>query len=458
MNTDPRAPDATGATIARAVRERRASACDVLEAALARIDALDSPLNAFTARCTERALARAANVDAEVAAGRDPGPLAGVPFAVKAQIAVAGLITTAGSKLRAADPPAARDAVVVANIERRGGICVGVTNMDEFGMGGTTENRHFGPTRNPRDLSRTPGGSSGGSAAAVSGGLVPIALGSDALGSVRLPASLCGIYGLRPTRGSASGEGLLPPPGSISTIGPMARTIEDVAATFAAMTARDDPYPTRIADVTRMRIGVAGGYFARNCDAQAAIAVATVARVLRATPIEFPEAERSRASAVLVNAAESAGPQLDDLRRRADDYDPLTRDRFLAHALMPAAWYFRAQTFRRDHKAAVLHLLESHSVLLFPATPCAAPPIGTRTLRIDGVEQPTGPSLGVFTQPLAGLDCPVLTVPIASAAPLPIGVQLLAAPGNEALLFDVASLLEREGVVQSTIAHVAAPG
>ena len=458
MSADPRAPDATATTIARAVRERRVSAGDVLEAALARIDAGDPQLNAFTGRCTPRARACAARVDAALAAGGDPGLLAGVPFAVKAQIAVAGLTTTAGSRLHVDDPPALRDAVAVACLERAGAICVGVTNMDEFGMGGTTENRHFGATRNPHDPARVPGGSSGGSAAAVGGGLVPVALGSDALGSVRLPASLCGVYGLRPTRGSVSGDGLLPPPGSIATIGPLARSIDDVATVFAALTGRAHVAPRALApaDIVALRIGVAGDWFARNCDAPAAAAVAMATRALHAAPIDFPEAARGRAAAALINAAESAGPQLDHLRHRADDFDPSTRDRFLAHALMPAAWYFRAQAFRRGHKAAVLRLLESHPVLLFPATPCVAPPIGTRTLRIDGVDQPTGPALGLFTQPLAALDCPVLTVPIAGAGPLPIGVQLLAAPGNEALLFAVAAYLERDGVARSGIGVIAA--
>ncbi len=136
-------------------------------------------------------------------------------------------------------------------------------------------------------------------------------------------------------------------------------------------------------------------------------------RFTNAVGIDFPEAALARAAAVLVNAAESAGPQLERLRSRPDDFDPLTRDRFLAHALLPAAWYFRAQAFRRWHKAEVLRLLREYPVMLFPATPCVAPRIGTRTLVIDGVEQPIGPSLGLYTQPLAALDCPVLTVPIA---------------------------------------------
>ena len=457
MSADARAPDASAVTIADAVRQRRISARDALETALARVNALDGSINAFTALCPERARARADAIDAAIAGGADPGPLAGVPFAVKAQIAVAGLTTTAGSKLHVDDPPATSDARAVTNLERAGAICIGATNMDEFGMGGTTENRHFGSTRNPHDLARVPGGSSGGPAAAVAAGLVPLALGTDALGSVRLPASLCGVYGLRPTRGIVSGDGLLPPPGSIATIGPMARSIDDLAAAFVALTGCESASRIQFRQYESCPIGVAGGFFAQNLDEDASAALGIATRALRATPVEFPEAARARAAAVLVNASESAEPQLDRLRLRPDDYDPMTRDRFLAHALMPAAWYFRAQAFRRWHKAEVLKLLDAYPVLLFPATPRVAPPIGTRTLLIDGIEQPTGPSLGLFTQPLAALDCPVLTVPIARRGRLPVGVQLLAAPDHEDLLFAVAASLERKGVVQSSVARVVPP-
>lgn len=450
MTPDALAADAEATTIAAAVREHRVSATDVVGHALARIESHDEALNAFTAVCADRAREAARRLDASIARGGPVGALAGVPFAVKAQIAVAGLTTTAGSKLHVDDPPAERDAVAVARLERAGAICVGVTNMDEFGMGGTTENRHFGATRNPHDLTRTPGGSSGGSAAAVAAGLVPIALGSDALGSVRLPASLCGVYGLRPTRGTVPGEGLLPPPGSISTIGPLARTIADLAACFDIV-ANTTIAAAAAIDIATIRVGVADGYFLRDLSREGVQSLELAANAFpNAVAIDFPEAARARAAAVLVNASESAGPQLDRLRVRPDDFDPLTRDRFLAHALLPAAWYFRAQVFRRWHKAAVLRLLRECPVILFPATPCVAPRIGTRMLEVDGVEQPIGPTLGLYTQPLAALDCPVLTVPVAREG-LPIGVQLLAAPGNERLLFAVAEYLQQRGVARSTM-------
>ena len=191
----------------------------------------------------------------------------------------------------------------------------------------------------------------------------------------------------------------------------------------------------------------AGGYFAEGLDADAADAVACAADALNITEtVDFPEPRRARAAAMLVHTSESAVGQLPALRNRLDDFDPMTRERFLAHALLPAQWYLHAQRFRRWHIAQVLQLMQRVDVLLLPATPCAAPLLGSRTLRIDGKDLPTGPALGWFTQPLAGTDCPALTVPIVRAGGMPIGVQLFAAPHREDLLLRVARRLEQLGV------------
>src|SRR5262249_17515631 len=196
-------------------------------------------------------------------------------------------------------------------LEAEGAICVGALNMDEFGMGGTTENACFGPTRNPHDLARTPGGSSGGCAAAVAGGVVPLTIGSDALGSTRLPAFLCGGFGLPPTRGIIDGPGVLGAGGTISTLGPLARSSVDIALCLRAWkfgllsnasTARE----------RSIRIAVAGGYFRECLDADAAEAMEIVKKALGIThEIEFPEPRRARAAATLINATESAQGKLD---------------------------------------------------------------------------------------------------------------------------------------------------
>jgi AtzE family amidohydrolase len=438
------------------VRTGAVTAGLVLEATVARIAARNPAVNAFTAQALARARAHAGRVDLARASGAPLGPLAGVPFGVKAMIDIAGLPTTAGSALFRDAPPAARDASVVRRLEAAGAICVGALNMDEFGMGGTTENALYGPTRNPHDRSRTAGGSSGGCAAAIAAGMVPLAVGGDALGSIRLPASLCGVFGLRPTMGRIGRDGVLGG-GGISTLGPMARTAADIALMYQAMRDPDvlgEPRdaPRRNGDV---RLAGVGGHFRERLDPDAADALECVIQGLGITRVvAFPEPRLARAASMLINTSESATGKLDLLRTRLDGFDPLTRDRFLAHALLPAQWYLHAQRFRRWHAAEVLRMFETVDVVVMPATPCVAPPLGTATIRIDGVDLPTGPTLGWFTQPLAGTGCPALTVPVARPGRLPIGVQLFAAPDREDWLVEVASRLEAMGVAASPVAPV----
>ena len=449
---DPLAASATAADIAQAVRAGTVSARAVVDAALARIERIDSRINAFTAVATARARERALQIDAKRSAGEPLGDLAGVPFGVKAMIDVAGVTTTGGSALFRDAKPAPRDAAVVQRLEAAGAVCVGALNMDEFGMGGTTENACFGSTRNPHDPSRTPGGSSGGSAAAVAAGMVPLAIGSDGLGSIRLPASLCGVFGLRPTRGAIPDAGVLGAGGTLATLGPLARTSHDIALCQRVVSA--PPNVAHVPDANApVRIATAGGYFAEALVSDAREALQTVVDALGLTRVvDYPEPRRARAAATLVNAAESATGKLDALRTRLDRFDPATRERFLAHALLPAQWYLAAQRYRRRHIEAVLRMFDDVDVIVVPATPCVAPPIGTRSVSIGEVELPTGPALGWFTQPIAGTDCPALTVPIARGDRLPIGVQLMARHHREDLLFRVAERLEALGVVAAPIA------
>ena len=202
-----------------------------------------------------------------------------------------------------------------------------------------------------------------------------------------------------------------------------------------------------------LRLALAGGYFRERLDADAADAVERVAQSLGIDRvIEFPEPRRARAAAMLINTSETPVGKLDALRTRLPEFDPATRDRFLAHALMPAQWPLHAQRFRTWHIRRVLEMFESVDVVVMPATPCTAPRLGTPTIVIDGVELPTGPTLGWFTQPLAGTDCPALTVPILRPGRLPIGVQLFAPPRREEWLVRVAERLEAAGVAGSMLA------
>jgi AtzE family amidohydrolase len=454
------------AVTAAAIRAGRLKASDVAEQALADIAARDSRYNAFTEVTAARARAEAASVDAAIAAGRNPGPLAGVPFAVKNLFDLEGITTLAGSIIERGRPAAARDAYLVRKLRDAGGVCLGALNMDEYAYGFTTENTHYGPARNPHDTTRMAGGSSGGSAAAVAAGMVPLTLGSDTNGSIRVPSSLCGIFGLKPTYGRLSRSGSYLFAASFDHLGPFSRDVADLALAYDVLQGADpdDPAqqwrpvepasPVLETGTAGLRIAVAGGHFARNGHADAFAAVSAVARGLDATrAVDVPEAARGRAAAFLITMAEGGNLHLPDLRTRPDDFDPVTRDRFLAGALLPAHWLQQAQRVRAAYRAAVLKLFDEVDVLVTPATPYVAPPIGQDMIEVDGEKIPVRPNLGIYTQPISCIGLPALVVPIADPAALgtpggmPIGVQLVAAPWKEQTLFRVAAALERAGIV-----------
>ena len=455
----------TALAIAAAVRARRQSAGDVVAAALARIEALNPRFNAFTAVTAARAQSEAAAIDAKLARGEDPGPLAGVPYAVKNLFDIAGLTTLAGAKIEADKPPAHADATAVARLKAAGAVLVGALNMDEYAYGFTTENAHYGPTRNPHDTARVAGGSSGGSAAAVAGGLVPLALGTDTNGSIRVPSSFCGIFGLKPTYGRLSRAGSAMFVASLDHIGPFARSVADLAACYDALQGPDprDPVcrdappepatPALQRGAQGLRIGVASGYFAPDGTAEAQAALAQAAAALGATrAITIPEAERARAAAFVITAAEGSSQHLADLKRRAGDFDPATRDRFLAGALTPAAWVLQAQRFRRWFHGRMLEIFRDLDIILAPATPIPAPLIGQATMTVGGAEIAVRPNLGMFTQPLSFIGLPIVAVPVHRPGKLPLGIQVIAAPWREADALRAALALEQAGVAAAPVA------
>jgi AtzE family amidohydrolase len=451
--------------IASAVKARQVSAVEVARAALQRIEMVNPVLNAFTTLTSSRALAEAEEVDYAIARGEDPGPLAGVPFGVKNLFDIAGVATLAGSKIRNGSAVAERDATVVRSLSRAGAVLVGALNMDEFAYGFTTENTHYGVTRNPHDLSCVAGGSSGGSGAAIAAGLVPLALGSDTNGSIRVPAAFCGIFGLKPTYGRLSRRGVFQFVESLDCVGPLARSVEDLAAAFDAMQGLDplDPVCTKrpvefcagelAKGAEGLRIAIADDYFARQGDPDAFEAVARVARALGVMEtIAIPEAARARAAAYVITGSEGGNHHLQDLRARAADFDPATRSRFLAGALVPAAWVNFAQRFRSWYRQQLHKLFEKVDIILAPTTPCAAIQIGQRTLVLDGKEVLSRPNIGIFTQPISFVGLPVVSAPVHLPGRMPLGVQLIAAPYKEAVLLRVAYQLEQEGIAAAPVA------
>jgi len=462
------APHELGAVaLAGAIARGELSAGEALAGCLARIEATDARVNAFTDRTVERARREARAVDDARLRGDPLGPLAGVPYAVKNLFDIAGVTTRAGSRVLQADPPAARDAVLVQRLRDAGAVLVGALNMDEFAYGFTTENSHVGACRNPHDLARVAGGSSGGSGAAVAAGQVPLALGSDTNGSIRVPSSLCGVFGLKPTFGRLSRRGSFPFVHNLDHLGPFARSAADLAASYDAMQGADplDPgclatrvqatFATIDAGVDGLRIGVLGGYFDEHAGPAARRAVAQAAAVLEATPgVEWPDAAVARAAAFITTASEGGALHLARLRERAAEFEPLSVDRFIAGALQPAAWYVRAQRFRRVYRERVYALWRDWDVLIAPATPVTATPIGAETFELNGAAVPARPSMGLLTQPVSYAGCPVVAAPLwpDGRAALPIAVQLIAAPWREDLALRAARVLEAAGVALAPVA------
>lgn len=451
-------PEMTAFEIASAVAGRKMSALDATEAALTRIKQHDTVLNSFTDVTADRARAKARAIDADIAAGKSVGPLAGVPFAVKNLFDVAGLPTRAGSKINRDLAPAKRDATLIERLEAAGAVLVGALNMGEYAYDFTGENVHDGPSRNPHDTTRMTGGSSGGSGSAVGGALVPIALGSDTNGSIRVPSSFCGIFGLKPTYGRLSRARSFPFVASLDHLGPFARSVADLALAYDAMQGPDaddgacttrglEPTLPLIANpVSDLRIAIAGGYFQKNVFPEAVEAVSRVAKALDATRVvDVPEAARARAAAYVITTTEGASLHLDRLRKRPNDFDPAVRDRLIAGAMVPAALVDRAQKFRRWYRAQLAEIFKSVDVLLAPATPCTAAKLGQINFNLDGVELPVRANIGIHTQPISFIGLPVVAVPV-PLEPLPIGVQIIAAPWREDIALRVAHALEKMGV------------
>jgi 1-carboxybiuret hydrolase len=329
--------------------------------------------------------------------------------------------------------------------------------MGEYAYDFTGENVHDGPSRNPHDPTRMSGGSSGGSGSAVGGGLVPIALGSDTNGSIRVPSSFCGTFGLKPTYGRLSRARSFPFVASFDHLGPLARSARDLALAYDAMQGADaddaacttrpvEPVALQLAqDIGDLRIAIAGGYFQQNVFPEAVEAVSRVAKALNATEtVELPEAARARSAAYVITTTEGASLHLDRLRKRPDDFDPAVRDRLIAGAMIPAPYVDKAQKFRRWYREKVLELFKSVDVILAPATPCVAPKLGQVNFTLGGVELPVRANIGIHTQPISFIGLPVVAVPV-PLEPMPIGVQIIAAPWREDIALRVAHALEQMG-------------
>jgi AtzE family amidohydrolase len=443
------------------------SAASVLAATQSLIQARNPALNCFTATTFERAQREAAAIDELRSKGRPLPPLAGVPYAVKNLFDVEGMTTLAGAKINAANAPAIADATIVARMSRAGAVLLGALNMEELAYGFLTENHHYGTTRNPRDPERGAGGSSGGSAAAVGAGMLPITLGSDTSGSIRVPASLCGVFGLKPTYGRLSRGGTYPFVNSLDHVGPFANDVLGLALAYDAMQGPDprdpacaqraiEPTVAALALTGGIRIGILGGWFNEWADPAAWRAVQSAAAALGATQwTELKSAEVARAAAYVITAAEGGALHRPRLRTQYEEFGSSSRARLAAGSLIPASWVVQAQRVRRHAYREALDLFGRFDLLIAAAAPAVAPRIGQETLLINGRSIPTKAGLGVLTQPISCIGLPVCTVPVwpgegdtAAERALPVGVQLIGAPWREDLCLAAARTLEQAGIAQ----------
>ena len=455
MNVYPR----TALDCIKAFSAGAMSAREIATATCARIAAHNPLLNAFIDVTNTRALAEADALDAARQRGDASPLLAAVPYAVKNLFDVAGITTLAGAKVLGRNPPAEHDAVLVERMHGAGSLLMGTLNMDALAYGFTTENTHFGATHNPRDAARTAGGSSGGTGAAVAAGLVPIGLGSDTNGSLRVPASLCGVFGLKPTYGRLPRTGTFPFVASLDHLGPLASTVDDLALAYDVLQGpdpRDTVCAQRTTEPTRdkikrglkgLRVARLGGYFDHNAGPEARWAATTAAAALGASDeILLTGAAQARAAAFVITASEGGALHLDALREYAEEFEPLSRDRLTAGVLIPATWYQQAQRYRRLFLSQALALFEQYDLLIAPATPVTAPVLGQETIQLGGQALTTRPNLGLLTQPISFIGLPVAVAPLWPDGGLPIGVQLIAAPWREEVCLRAAWALQELGL------------
>ncbi len=466
------------AAIAADVRSGRRGAVDVLEDHLARIEAADGGLHAFNTVTAVEARAAAAAIDEAVAAGRDPGPLAGVPVALKDNLCTRGVATTCSSRiLEGWVPP--YDATVVRRLAAAGAVVVGKTNLDEFAMGSSTENSAFGPTRNPRDGSRVPGGSSGGSAAAVAAGFAPLALGSDTGGSIRQPAALCGVVGAKPTYGLVSRYGLIAFASSLDQIGPFALSVADAALLLDAIAGPDRADSTclitarpsaaaRLGDgVDGLRVGVvrelagaegiASDVSRRVGDAAEALGAAGA----KVDEVSVPAAIHGLSAYYMIAPAEASSnlARYDGVRygrrepgadvtamytaTRSAGFGAEVKRRIMlgTYALSAGyydAYYGQAQRVRTLIIADFAAAYADFDVLVGPTAPGEAFALGAKTA------DPIAMYLNdVCTVPSNLAGHPAVSVPFGAGDDgLPIGVQVLAPALGESVMFQVAAVLE----------------
>ena len=444
----------SAAELGRRFARREVSPVDAARAHLARIARLDARLNAFLTVTAERALKEAGAAECEIAAGRSRGPLHGVPMALKDLFDTAGLRTTAGSRILAGNVPA-RDAAAAERLRSAGLVLLGKTSLHEFAFGTTSDNPHYGPVRNPWDPERSPGGSSGGTGAALAAGMCPVSLGTDSGGSIRIPAGACGVVGLKPTLGRVSRRGVTPLAWSFDTVGPMARTVEDAALLLNAIAGPDPedewcaarPAEDFARDLERgargLTLGVARDWFFEGVEPGIEAAVRQAIAVLeregaRRAQVSLAGMADAHTAHHAILAAEAAAFHGPWLRERPADYGSDVRRGLELGALIPAADYVNARRVQSVVRATFAAALAEADVLLTPCLPQAPLRVGESMSREPAV------AWNRLLTPVNVAGYPALSLPCGfDGAGMPVGLQIIGRPFEEARVLRVARAYER---------------
>ncbi|MGI5489532.1 amidase [Microtetraspora malaysiensis] len=427
--------------LAADLRTGRTTATDLVRDALDAVTRLDPLVNAFVTVAADQALAEARQADREIADGVDRGPLHGIPVAVKDLIMVAGLPTTMGSR-HFADHVPTSDAACVRQLRAAGAIVVGQTTTHQFAYGPTGDRSANGPARNPHDLERMTGGSSAGSAAAVAAGMVPLALGTDTGGSVRIPAALCGIAGFKPAYGRISADGVFPLSETLDHVGLLARNAEDCRTAYQVLV------PDGLRPAGREpRVAWLDTDALTRCDPRVlrSVRAALEAGTGPVGELFIPPrvVQDLREGFTAIQSGEAAAVHAGRMAETPDLFDPEVLERLRGAAAVPAWRYVRALRTRPLLAEAVDGLFERHDVLALPTVPLTAPFLGQRETELDGTPMAVRDALLALTSMWNLLGLPALTVPAGTVDGLPVGLQFLCRAGDEGLLFDAAALIGR---------------
>jgi aspartyl-tRNA(Asn)/glutamyl-tRNA(Gln) amidotransferase subunit A len=448
--------------LGRLIATKAVSPVEVVRVHLDRIAALDTKLRAYITLCSDAALQAARAAEADLMAGKAAGPLHGVPWAPKDLYSTKGVRTTGGSRILADSVPG-QDATVVTRLAAAGAIMLGKLNMHEFAYGPEGLNAHYGDARNPWDMGahRVTGGSSSGSGAAVAAGLAPGSLGSDTGGSIRIPASLCGITGLKPTYGRVSRAGVLPLAWSMDHVGPMTRTARDCALMLSAVAGYDPADPTTsvlpvpdyaaalTGDVKGLRVGLLRASFTDVAAPEVRAAVEAVAKQLERAgavvdEVNLVQVSHVAAASTAIVASEALAYHAAWMRSRPQDYQPDVRERLRMGAFVSGAHYVRAQQLRALVRSEIDDALAKRDVLLAPATPIAAPLLGERETTLGDGRSDVRSALIRLTRPFNYSGHPAGSAPCGfTAGGLPIGLQIVGRPFDEATVLRVVDAYQR---------------